>query len=251
MQMIFLCTIVAVPYPAETYMFFNGRIFFKLDLFRGQDLAEKYLNFSDSLPINGKFADFGFESMSFLPNSGSIMIIQVLIVLYFITKALLNVFASCCARSKSCRKIGIWADEKDVLTKMKSVERKFYLEAYLSLAFCSAISIYDLSSFLLTEDLENYDYGSYVQKPGNIVSAIFAIYFSISAILYPIFGSDTVAQYFGSLHRPDLRYELGHFYEGIKTRDMQALKFTTYFTMRRLLTVGLLVGMVSLPFFQT
>ena len=139
MQMIFLCTIVAVPYPAETYMFFNGRIFFKLDLFRGQDLAEKYLNFSDSLPINGKFADFGFESMSFIPNSGSIMIIQVLIVLYFIMKALLNLFASCCARSKSCRKIGIWADEKDVLTKMKSVERKFYLEAYLSLAFCSAI----------------------------------------------------------------------------------------------------------------
>ena len=35
MQMIFLCTIVAVPYPAETYMFFNGRIFFKLDLFFG------------------------------------------------------------------------------------------------------------------------------------------------------------------------------------------------------------------------
>ena len=189
--------------------------------------------------------------MSFLPNSGSIIIIQILIVVYFFLKALINLFASCCAKSKSCRKIGMWADEKDILTKLKSVERKFFLEAYLSLAFCSAISIYQLASFFLTEDLENYDYGSYVQEPGNIVSAIFAIYFSFSAILYPILGSDTVAKYFGSLHRPDLRYELGHYYEGIRTRDMQALKFTTYFTLRRIVTVTLLVGMVTLPFFQT
>ena len=48
MQLIFLSAIVAVPYPAETYMFFNGRIFAKLDLFQGQTLAEKYFDFSAS-----------------------------------------------------------------------------------------------------------------------------------------------------------------------------------------------------------
>jgi len=122
-----------------------------------------------------------------------VIIIQVLIVLFFIVKALLNFFATCCAKSSRCRKIGIWADEKDVLTKLKSVERKFYLEAYLSLAFCSAISVYQLVSFLLTEDIMTYDYGAYVNKPGNVVSAVLALYFSFSAILYPLVGSNTVA----------------------------------------------------------
>ena len=162
MQMIFLCTIVSVPYPAESYLFFQGRIFFKLDLLQGQTLAEKFLNFSPSSPVNQKFADFGYESLSFLPNSGSVIIFQVLIILYFFLKAFINFFATCCPRSKSCRKIGMWADEKNLTTKMKSAERKFFLEAYLSLSFCVAISFYQVFSFVTTEDLVNYDYGSYV-----------------------------------------------------------------------------------------
>lgn len=48
-----------------------------------------------------------------------------------------------------------------------------------------------------------------------------------------------------------MKLELGHYYEGIKTRENQALKFTTYFTLRRMATVALLLGMTTLPFFQT
>ena len=35
MQLIFLCTIVSIPYPAEAYMIFQGEAFFKLDLMQG------------------------------------------------------------------------------------------------------------------------------------------------------------------------------------------------------------------------
>ena len=162
MQMIFLCTIVSVPYPAESYLFFNGRIFFKLDLLQGQTLFEKFFKFSTSEPVNSKFASYGYDSLNFLPNSGSVIIFQVLIILFFFMKSLINSFATCCPRSKSCRKVGMWADERDMIAKMKSVERKFFFEAYLSLSFCVAISLYQLFSFLTTEDLINYDYGAYV-----------------------------------------------------------------------------------------
>ena len=80
--------------------------------------------------------------MAFLPNSGSIVILQVLIIAFFLFKAILNLMAVCCSCSKRCRKIGIWADEKDMWLKMKSVERKFFLEAYLSLCVCSVLSLY-------------------------------------------------------------------------------------------------------------
>jgi len=64
-----------------------------------------------------------------------------------------------------------------------------------------------------------FDYGNYVQVDGNFLSIIFAFFNILSVVLYPLLGSSTLTKHFAHLHTPKMRYELGHYYEGIKPRN--------------------------------
>jgi hypothetical protein len=89
MQLILLSFLSDVSYPAHAYVFFQGGILFAgMDVFSGEDLYEKYLQFKETSPINKRFDEFGLGDKIFTSNSGSYLIMQTLIPATILMKIL-------------------------------------------------------------------------------------------------------------------------------------------------------------------
>jgi hypothetical protein len=114
MQLILLSFLSDVAYPAHAYVFFQGGILFAgMDVFSGEDLYEKYLQFKETSPINKRFEEFGMGDKIFTSNSGSYLIMQALIPLTVLIK--LMVVRVCVKMSKYFifRKLGMSLGKHD------------------------------------------------------------------------------------------------------------------------------------------
>ena len=112
MQMIILCAVVKVSFPAHTYLFFQGcMLFAKMDVLSGESFFNTYFLLKKTKPLNSNFEGYGYESKSYFLNSGSVFLFECLIIISFLTKFLINKIAVCFAEHTWARKIGMWADK--------------------------------------------------------------------------------------------------------------------------------------------
>ena len=87
MQMILLSALTNVAYPGPTLIFFKGAILFaNMDVLSGEDFYEKHFEFQETDPINERFDEFGIGDKNFTMNSGSFLIMNILILLWFFGK---------------------------------------------------------------------------------------------------------------------------------------------------------------------
>lgn len=78
MQIILLQTLIEIPFPAYTFMFFQGCLMFaQIDIFSGETFYPIIFEFKETEPFTGKFDQFGFGTKNFFMNSGSALILQV------------------------------------------------------------------------------------------------------------------------------------------------------------------------------
>jgi hypothetical protein len=110
LQMLIFSTIVAVPYTPTSYLFFAGSSnMAQLDIFNGRSIFAG-LGLFKSEPVNVIFSEYGFSSTNYLPNSGSVFILQCGIVFFYIFKFVLSrILAKRCGKNKMARRVGIWA----------------------------------------------------------------------------------------------------------------------------------------------
>ena len=113
MQLIVLSALVPVPYPGHTYLFFQGcMLFAKMDILQGEEFYRSNFAFVYTDPYTNSFEQFGYETMNFLINSGSALLILVCIIIYFICRWLVNKVCVLFAKFKVARKIGIFVYDK-------------------------------------------------------------------------------------------------------------------------------------------
>lgn len=110
--MILLSMLTDVAYPAMTYIYFQGAILFAgMDVFSGEALYEKHLVFKQTKPINTRFDEFGIGDKNFMMNSGSFLIMQVLIFLWFYGKQVLLKICIKFSRYSIFRRFGMYLGE--------------------------------------------------------------------------------------------------------------------------------------------
>ena len=96
--------------PALTWMFFQGAIVVaNVDFLQCEDTYDKYLTFQPTLPITSKFESFGVDNKNFMLNSGSYLVMQLLIVAEYCSRKAVNYICVRCARSKCARVVGYYA----------------------------------------------------------------------------------------------------------------------------------------------
>lgn len=112
--MILLSTLTDVSYPAITYVFFQGAILFaSMDIFSGEDFYENNLEFQPTEPINERFDEFGIGDKNFMMNSGSFLIMQVFIFLWFYGKQVLIKICLRFSRYSVFRSFGMYLGDHD------------------------------------------------------------------------------------------------------------------------------------------
>ena len=83
-------------------------IFAKMDVLSGEEFFRANFNFTETDPYNYNFEQFGFESMNFIYNSGSFLLIMTGIIAYYFIKFILVKVCVVFARFKIMRVIGMW-----------------------------------------------------------------------------------------------------------------------------------------------
>jgi len=226
-----------LPYMPSTYLFLTGASdMAQLDIFNGRSLWAG-IGLFKSEPVNTSFSDYGFESNNYLPNSGSIFILQCGIVFFYIFKfALSMILAKRCGKHKAARQIGIWATEKSMRTSFLRAQRKLFMEGYFIISLCVVLTIYGFSP-------ESY-------SGINLFNLMLAGASAIALVFYPIIGWMRVWANQDSLQAPRVRAMLSPFLSNIRVKNHIALRQNFYFMLRRVLTAAVLVYMSDLPFFQ-
>jgi hypothetical protein len=115
-------------------------LFQKQDIFSGEDLYEKHFTFQETTPINERFEEFGIGDKNFIMNSGSYLIMQLLIVVWhFVGKYLFKLCVKF-ARIPFFRRVGMMITPPDI-QNLKIISIKLMLETYFDLAICTFINI--------------------------------------------------------------------------------------------------------------
>jgi hypothetical protein len=112
MQMITILSLVNMLFPSHAMVFFEAAVLFSnMDVLSGEDLYEQTLVLKETNPLNDKFDFMGMGSMNFVENSGSFLIMFVLIPVAFYFKRAINFICVRQARFRVFRMIGVYFHE--------------------------------------------------------------------------------------------------------------------------------------------
>ena len=82
-------------------------LFAQMDILKCEDLYEEYLIFKETPPLTPQFGMYDIDSMNFFLNSGSFVVIQMGLILYYLAKWSVNGLCTYFYWSESARKLGI------------------------------------------------------------------------------------------------------------------------------------------------
>ena len=108
--------LIKVTFPSHLCYFY--KLIFKLselDPLHCAQIYEAIFIFKETGPLNMNFEQYGIENMIFISNSGSLLVLAVIIIGTYFNKRFFNWVAKKCYRKRRCRKIGIWASNNNAI----------------------------------------------------------------------------------------------------------------------------------------
>ena len=115
-QMMALSALVNIKIPVNLFIFLGVCISFsQMDIYQGEEIYAKYLEFKETEPINDAFNFFGIGDKNMVYNSGSYFLIQISIFVWVLVKFLINVLAKLFNKWHYARKTGMWAYEENYM----------------------------------------------------------------------------------------------------------------------------------------
>ena len=101
---------MAIVYPAHLTLFYSFCVSFAgMDVLQGATIYEAIFRFKETSPPSPTFEQYEIEDLNFFSNSGSMLIIVVLIFMNYFAATLGIFMAKKCFKYRLCRKIGIKA----------------------------------------------------------------------------------------------------------------------------------------------
>lgn len=173
-------------------------------------------------------------------NSGSFLVLSVLIVIDFYFKRMINFICSKFARFRSIRKLGIFFHEfRQDESVMREAALKLFLESYFDLCMAVFLGIWAF----FEEPLNNF--GLFFDSFDNVLSSIITIGIFIGVLYFPYWSFRKILDItvLTSCNRgklPDIKY-VDLFLEGISPHGMNSNMYQFYFMVRRFFVPLLLI----------
>ena len=89
-------------------------MFASMDIFSGEDFYEKHFTFKETGPINDRFAEFGIEDKNFIMNSGSYLIMQLLLIAWHFARKYLHKLGVKYAKFPIFRRLGMMIKRPEI-----------------------------------------------------------------------------------------------------------------------------------------
>jgi len=225
--------------------FITCSFFAALDVLGGGELYENNMDMKETTPVSPQFETYLIPDKNFMINTGSYLLIQAGIMIYFFGLVFINKIATFRPHSERARGIGMWAFKPNWGLQMLISTKKLYLESYFDIVLCAF-----LNALALIESTSPEDFSEFFTGRDNLINQFFAAIGLFLTFTFPPYVYWIIRSKFSRLADKEVREVHGIFYEGIKVDTMNNAQYNTYFMLRRLVTVSVLIFMPSLPFFQ-
>ena len=184
-----------------------------MDIFQGGELFS-LIDFQETEPYNEHFEQFGIENLNFFINSGSFMIIQVMIPFYILLEIMINKLALFCRKYKFCRKIGISFFNPRPIRSLWQGFLKFFMESYFDVVICAVLSVHGL----INAESKGKNF---FDHPQDIVCSSFTIFYSLAAICFPVWGVVILSRNFKKLGLPGFQGKYYFLYSDVKVNSIR------------------------------
>ena len=148
-------------------------------------------DFHKTEPLTPKFEQFKMSDLNFFNNSGSILIMQVLIVFDFVFRKLINWLGKTFSRVKCFRKLAILFYNPDKSSFIGASQRLF-MEGYFDIVMCCFIN---LQGFII----HYHEIEEFTSTRDDIMNSIVALLYTFLMIGFPIWTFLTIWENFKRL----------------------------------------------------
>ena len=161
-------------------------------------------------------------------NSGSFLIMQVLIFVWFYGKQFLLMICVKYSRYSPFRRYGMYLGEYNP-RGLKEATLRLFLESYFDISIgCLA----NIIAWLECEDLG--EFALYFSTPADILNSVVTIIVLIGLIYFPIWIFMKVYSNREDLENPEFQEELAWLFEDIRATEMSSALYQFFFILRRL-----------------
>lgn len=216
LQLIFMSSLININQPPHTVLFFKiCMVFAQMDILNSEEFYEERLTFKHTEPLTEVFNQYGIENMNFILNSGSFLVLQMLILFYFLGQYYLNKVAVNNYKHFLSRKVGIWAYQVNYKLQFIKASQKLFMESYFDLAM---ISLLNTVALWRSEDWT--DFWEFFDGPQNIINNFIGSVCMVFIVIFPIYSFRIIKKNFGHLQTTSNKNRYLIFYEGIRTNTM-------------------------------
>jgi len=141
-QIIVLTSLMNLVFPSNAAAFYQGAIMFaSMDILSGEALYEKIFVFKETPPLSTKFEELDYGDMNYVMNSGSILIMLVIIVAEPLVCRGANYLCLHFPEHFIVRKIGqkVYSERYSKITRDALI--RLFMESYFELAMCTFLNI--------------------------------------------------------------------------------------------------------------
>ena len=200
MQMMLLSALANVAYPAPTLIYFQGAILFAgMDVFSGEDFYEKNFVFQETKPVNIRFDEFGIGDKIYTSNSGSFLIMQLVIILWFFGKKMLLWVCIRYSHYRVPRAIGMYLGVVDPKSLRKGTLR-LWLESYFDV---SIITFINIMAWIETDDIRKF-----FSTVPDFVNSIIVLVSLVAIFGFPVWIFKNIYNYRDDLMNPEFKGNL-------------------------------------------
>ena len=235
-QFFSVVSMIRINFPGHLQLFYKILILFSsLDMLDGASWYEENMNMRPTRPFSEKFDLFGTGDMNFLMNSGSIMMVSGLIVVWTLGFKLLYRCTLPYARDPYIRRVSMYA-EKQMLFLYPVF--KLVSEGYIDLVLPSTLGMVAILSMMDAPDI-----GSWFATTDDVVNSLCTFGVFIVCLVIPFFVQWLMSQ--GKLLRETNTYVA--FYEDYNIRYGKARTFVWFDIFRRMLVISMVVVLDGYP----
>ena len=171
------------------------------------------------------------------------MLYQILIPIYLLLEVVVNKFALIFRKYQWCRNIGIAVFNRHPTRSFVQGFLKLFMESYFEVIICLALNLYAIINY------KNPVQG-FFNNSNNITCSLFTIFYSLLAIIFPVWGTIFLVRNFDNLHLNSIKLDYNFLFSDLKLKHLRQVLFHMLFLLRRLATMSVLVLLSDFPYFQ-
>ena len=180
-------------------------IFADMDLLQGPVWYRIIFNFKQTMPYNSQYGNFGIDNLNLFDNTGSMLIIFVLMVTNWLFWTALERISKIFYENKWFRKMGVYSSYR---TPLRIPVLNMAVEGYTDLILASLLGTFDLFRSFTSWELFQKNFSNF----SNIIATLATIIVTILVIILPIYIKHSLTSNFSTLREKETKKKYGVFY---------------------------------------